>query len=93
MAYIPFINTDTGEIDHAAVVERGDLRACREWGGPNPPPLYVRAAHSWCIERAHAERRAWQRDHNQPVDGEEVLVTGFTPDWGSSGDSFRRGSC
>lgn len=25
-----------------------------------------------------------------PVPGEEVLVTGFVPNWGASGDSFRR---
>ena len=40
--------------------------------------------------RAEAERRQWHRDRGLPVPGEE-MVRGFVPDWGSSGDSFRRG--
>jgi hypothetical protein len=92
MAYVPMIDTDTGEIDHVRVQEYADLRACREYGGPNPPPSYIREAVSWCVERSRAERRAWQRDHGVPVDGEADLVIGFTPSWGSSGDSFRRAS-
>ena len=88
---LPLVNQDTGEIDHAAVVEYADLRACREYGGPNPPPAYIRASVSWTVERSRAERRQWQRQHNLPVDGEQELVTGFVPTWGSSGDSFGRG--
>ena len=87
---IALISADTGEIDHAAVVEAADLRAQREYGGRLPPPKYIREAVLWTIERARAERRAWQRDHKVPVDDEQTLVTGFTPEWGSSGDSFRR---
>ena len=61
MAYVPMINEETGEIDHALVLERGDLRACREWGGPNPPPSYVREAHAWWLcalrESGYSDRR------------------------------------
>ena len=66
MSYIPMIDPTTGEIDRALVVERGDLRACREYGGPNPPPRYVRDAHSWCIERARAERLQWRQQRGLP---------------------------
>lgn len=92
MAYIPFINTETGEIDHGSIPFRADARACREFGGPNPPPAYIRAAVSWCIERARSERKQWQRERGLPVDGEQEKVAGFNPDWGNSGDgySFRR---
>lgn len=74
MAYIPMIDTETGEIDHLRVIEYGDLRAVREYGSNPAPPSYYRDAHSWCIERARAERRQWQRDRNLPVDGEQVQI-------------------
>jgi hypothetical protein len=87
MAYIPMIDPETGEIDHALMIERADLRAMREWGGPNPPPSYYRAAHAWCIERACAERLQWRDDHGLPREDEGTLT-----DISTWTDAFRRAS-
>lgn len=84
------IDVESGDIDAVAVDEAARLRAAREWGGPDYPPRYYREAEQWCRERAEGMRRCWHRDRGLPVPGEEVLVTGFVPDWGASGDSFRR---
>lgn len=93
MAYIPFINTETGEIDHLLVQQRADARACHEWGGPNPPPAYIRESVSWCIERSRSERRQWQRERGLPVDGESpaemVPMRGFGAGDDGFGYSFR----
>jgi hypothetical protein len=87
MAYIPMIDQETGEIDHARLIERADLRACREYGGPNPPPSYIREAISWCTERARSERLEWRDSHGLPRDEPttEVDISGWT-------DTFRRAS-
>lgn len=87
MAYIPMIDQETGEIDHTLRIERADLRAQREWGGQNPPPSYYREAHSWCLERARAERLQWRDDRGLPREdaGELVDISGWT-------DTFRRAS-
>lgn len=85
MAYIPMINPETGEVDPHLVIERADLRAIREWGGPNPPPNYVRAAHAWCWDRARSERLQWRADRGLPDDSPatEVDISTWT-------DTFRR---
>ncbi len=85
----PLVNQEIGEIDHLAVVERADLRAYREWGGPNPPPSYFRDAHSWMIERSRLERYDWRRSRGLPSDDPTTLMS--VPSWGASGDSFGRG--
>jgi hypothetical protein len=64
----PLINTETGEIDRAAVAERAQLRACREYGGPNPPPNYLRSELQWCQDRAEAERINWRLTRGLPDD-------------------------
>jgi hypothetical protein len=74
MAYIPLIDIDTGEIDHVRLVERADLRACREYGGPTPPPCYIRDAISWCTERARAERLQWRQQRGLPDESPSTLV-------------------
>ena len=82
---ISLINQDTGEIDQIAVIERTILRACREYGSPNPPPRYTIAAREWCLERAAAERRQW-RNHRGLRDESPctlVDISGWT-------DAFRR---
>ena len=84
------IDHTAGAIDLPVVAEAARLRAAREYGGPNFPPRYLRDAEAWCLERADNMRKAWHRERGLPVPGEEVLVTGFCPDWGSSGDSYGR---
>lgn len=88
MAYIPLIDTDTGEIDHFELIQRADLRACQQYGGPHPPPAYIRNAISWCTERARSERLEWRRAHGLPDDSMVVMVS--LPTWGNSGESFTR---
>lgn len=88
MAYIPMIDLATGEIDHLLVQQRADARACREWGGPNPPPAYIRESVSWCIERSRAERRQWQRMRSLPVDGEGPGEVTMMCGYGSGDDGF-----
>lgn len=68
MAYQPMIHADTGEIDHLAVAERAQLRAAREYGGPDFPPGYLRSATEWCMARAQSERYDWRRSHGLPDD-------------------------
>ncbi len=93
MAYIPMIDPNTGEIDHLLVQQRADARACREWGGPNPPPAYIRESVAWCVERSRYERRQWQRMRGLPVDGSEdaVMVRGYGSGEDGFGYSFRSG--
>jgi len=82
------INESTGEIDHAMVVEAADLRAAREWGGPNPPPNYIRESVSYTVERARLMRQQWRSAHGlDPWEGVE-MATMNVPTWGDSGDSF-----
>lgn len=85
MAYIPMIDTETGEIDSLRVVARAETRACSEWGGPNPPPSYHRQALAWCLERAQSERLQWRDERGLPREEEGVLtdISGWT-------DTFRR---
>lgn len=68
MAYTPMIDPDTGEIDHALVAERAQLRAIREYGSPNFPPGFLRSATEWCMDRAHSERYDWRRSRGLPDD-------------------------
>jgi hypothetical protein len=89
MAYIPLINTETGEIDSLTVAERAGLRACREWGGPDAPPSYQREALQWTLERARAERLQWRQMRGLPDESPCVMMA--VPAWGSSGDSFSGG--
>jgi len=87
MTYIPMIDQDTGEIDSILVAQRAEARACREWGGPNPPPNYHRQALAWCLERAASERLQWRDERGLPREdaGELVDISGWT-------DTFRRAS-
>jgi hypothetical protein len=80
------INHETGELDWNAIGECAVLRACREYGGPNPPPAYRRPAAQWCIERARALRTSWLDQRGLPRDEPTTLVE--MPSWGASGDSF-----
>jgi hypothetical protein len=89
---LPLVNRDTGQIDQMAITEAAALRAASEYGAAVFPPAYLRSARQWVEDRAAAEQRQWHRDRNLPVPGEEVLVTGFVPSWGSSGDSYGRGA-
>ena len=82
---IPLIDPETGEIDHLRVIERGDARACSEWGGPNPPPSYVRQGHQWARERAQSERLQWRDIRGLPREDEGVLT-----DISTWTDTFRR---
>lgn len=84
------IDETTGEIDALAFAEAADLQAAREFGGPGYPPRYLRSAEQHVRDRAEAMRRNWHLVRGMPMPGEEVLVTGFVPSWGASGDSFRR---
>lgn len=88
MAYIPMIHQDTGESDDLAIAERAPLRAAREYGGPDYPPIYLREATQWLQDRARAERMDWRRSHNLPDDS--VMVSVSLPRWGNAGDSFAR---
>lgn len=85
MAYIPMIDQETGEIDYLRVAEHSELRACREYGGDNPPPSYRRQALDWCLERAASERLQWRDARCLPrEDGSELVdISGWT-------DTFRR---
>lgn len=87
---LQLVNQETGQIDQMALTEASELRAAREYGSPVYPPAYLRMSRQWVEDRAAAEQRQWHRDRNLPVPGEEVLVTGFVPDWGASGDSYGR---
>lgn len=80
------INHATGELDLLVIAECAELRACREWGGPNPSPLYLRTAATWCMDRARAMRAAWRSQRGLPSD--EPVTMMDVPTWGDSGDSF-----
>lgn len=82
---IQLINQDTGAIDDHCVKERAMLRACREFGGPNPPLCYVNEAYEWCRERAIAERLQWRQHRGLRDESPCTLVD--TAGWT---DTFRR---
>lgn len=82
------IDHATGDIDTAMVSVASELRAIREFGSPNYPPRVLREATAFCNERAQNMRMAWRQHRGLPYDGE--LTTFNQPDWGASGDSFRR---
>jgi hypothetical protein len=88
MAYIPMINPETGEVDPHLVAERAELRAARDWGGPDYPPRYLRIATEWCTARARDERLEWRRKHGLPDDA--PMTEYVVPAWGASGDSYGR---
>lgn len=54
------INTETGEIDQIALTEAAKVYATREYGSPNYPPSYQRAADQWVRDRAEAMQLNWQ---------------------------------
>lgn len=82
------INPQNGTMDRAAIRATARSRAIREWGAPNPPPLYLREAYRWAMERAEGMARGWRRERGLPV---EVAVTWVhVAEWGASGDSFSR---
>lgn len=79
------IDQDTGTIDVAAVRERATLMACRDYGGHNPPPAYIRSCQRAVMDLAIGIRATWLFDRGLPADGELELVdvSGWT-------DTFRR---
>lgn len=85
MSYVPLIDEETGEILQHLVKERAMLRACREFGGPNPPLSYLNEAYEWCRERARSERLQWRDARGLPREEPTTLVdiSGWT-------DTFRR---
>jgi hypothetical protein len=89
MAYIPLIDTATGEILDTEIVKRAPLRAAREWGGENYPPKYLRAALDWLRNRAEMERLQWRQERGLREERTVILMN--LPRWGgSSGDSFAK---
>lgn len=86
MACVPMINPETGEVDQIIAAERAQLRAAREYGSPDFPPSYLRAATEWCMDRAQSERYDWHRSRGLPDD--RPTCTMAIPAWGASGDSF-----
>jgi hypothetical protein len=82
------IDQETGEIDGLVLIEVADLIAQRDWGGPLPPPAYIRQAVSDAHDRARDLRRAWRRARGLP-DDTPVTMTEL-PAWGASGDSYGR---
>jgi len=74
------INTETGEIDVAAVAERARLRAASEYGGPNFPPCYLRSELQWVRDRAEAERINWRLVRGLPDEEPGVAFTSYAPD-------------
>lgn len=80
MTYIPMIDTSTGEIDAGLVAERALLRAAREFGGPNPPPSYLRTELKWCRDRAAAERIQWRQQRGLRGDQPTVMFNSLAPD-------------
>ena len=81
------IDPETGEIDSLVLIEAADLVAKRDWGGPLPPPAYIRQAVSDVHDRARDLRRAWRRERGLPDDTITTLTE--LPAWGASGDSYR----
>jgi hypothetical protein len=86
--YARMIDSDTGEIDALAITEAAKVRAAREYGAPNFPPIYLRQATEWCQGRAHSLRLDWRRQRGLPDDS--AVEMRDVPAWGSSGDSFAR---
>jgi hypothetical protein len=82
------IDPETGEVDSLTLLLAADLRAQREWGGPNPPPAYIRNAVSFVHDRAQDLRREWRRARGLPDDTQFTMTE--MPAWGASGDSYRR---
>lgn len=88
MAYVPLIDTETGEILETEIVKRAPLRAAHEWMGPNYPPKYLRDAIDWLRERAAMERLQWRQERGMREEHTVILMN--LPGWGNSGDSFAR---
>lgn len=84
---LPLVNQDTGEIDMLAVGIRANVRAANEYGSGNYPPVYLRRATEWMLERARLERFDWRRSRGLPSD--DPTTTVMMPGWGASGDSYR----
>lgn len=80
------IDQETGEIDGLACIEAADLRAQREWGGPQPPPAFIRDAVSFVHQRAADLRREWRRARRLADDTATTMTA--MPSWGASGDSY-----
>jgi len=80
------IDHDTGSLDRLAILECATLRAQREWGGKNYPPIYLREALRWAEDRANHMQIQWRWHRGLPT-GVPVVWTEI-PTWGASGDSF-----
>lgn len=60
------IDQETGQIDWAALKEFSRLRACREFGGSNPPPSYLRDAIRWHRSNAESMQLRWRMKRGLP---------------------------
>lgn len=87
MAYVPMINTETGEIIPERVQERTLMRAISEWGGEDFPQTYWVRAKQWAEDRAASERLQWRDAKRLPREDVGTLtdISGWT-------DTFRRGA-
>jgi hypothetical protein len=79
------IHQRSGRMNLKRIREKGMLRAQREYGGPNPPPSWVRDGENWWRDRAEIIQRRWRAANGLPNE----TVTVNMPSWGASGDSFR----
>lgn len=82
------INQETGEFDWFAIKLFALSRAKKNFGGPKPPPSYIRNELQSLKGMATVMRRRWREAHDLPDDVFYVNV----PTWGATGDSFGRAS-
>lgn len=83
------IHADSGEFDWPFIHRHAQVRADREFGGPDAPPSYVRDELRYLQDIAAIMRKRWRKAHGLADD--TVYVTVNVPTWGASGDSFGRG--
>lgn len=79
------IHQRSGRLNLKLIRQKGIERACREFGGNNPPPRYVRHGEQFYRDIAVVLQRRWRMDHGLPIHDVPATV----PSWGNSGDSYR----
>lgn len=80
------IDQETGEIDRLYIMEHAKLRAAREWGGPNFPPVYLRNQLLDLHALAAIMRKRWRDARGLPDDTQYATVTAY----GKHHDGVRR---
>lgn len=80
------IHQDTGEIDWSAVKQFALSRAKKNFGGPKPPPAWLRDELQSLKGMATVIRRRWREAHGMADDVVPVMMN--VPTWGCGGDSF-----